>query len=185
MIGEFLRQVTTALDTNEIPYMLTGSIASSMYGVPRATNDIDIVVAPNRQQLLSLVQLFKRLGLTVEPNIALQALKTRNMFNVIDFQRGLKVDLIVRKERDFSVMEFDRRETHEVEGMRLTIATPEDVLLAKLEWAKIGESEIQLRDVAGILRVQGKNLDWAYIEHWVRVLELGVQWRSAQDVAAG
>jgi hypothetical protein len=53
MIGEFLRRVTAALDTNGVPYMLTGSLASSMYGIPRATNDIDIVIAPAREQLLS------------------------------------------------------------------------------------------------------------------------------------
>jgi len=185
MIGEFLRQVTTALDLNEIPYMLTGSIASSMYGVPRATNDIDIVVAPNRQQLLRLVQMFVRLGLTVESSSAVLALKNRSMFNVIDFRKGLKVDLIVRKERNFSVMEFERRETHEVQGMRLTIATPEDVVVAKLEWAKLGESQLQLKDVAGIIRVQGENLNVAYIERWVGELGLGAQWKSVRELAAG
>ena len=60
----------------------------------------------------------------------------------------MKVDLILRKDRTFSVTEFERRETHEVEGMRLTLATPEDVLLAKLEWAKLGDSERQLEDAA-------------------------------------
>jgi hypothetical protein len=105
------------------------------------------------------------------------------MFNVVDFGRGLKVDFIVRKERDFSVTEFDRRETHEVEGMRLTIATPEDVLLAKLEWAKIGQSELQIKDAAGILQVQSDSLDKAYIEKWVSLLGLETQWKSAQQAA--
>jgi hypothetical protein len=180
MIGEFLQRVTSALDANEIPYMLTGSLASSMYGIPRATNDIDIVIAPSREQLLSIVQLFKRVGLTVAPEAAMSALQRRTSFNVIDFPRGLKVDLIVRKDRDFSVAEFDRRETHEVEGMRLTIATPEDVLLAKLEWAKIGDSERQLTDAAGIVTVQGESLDMTYIERWVRELGLEHQWAEVR-----
>lgn len=85
MIGELLQRVTAALDANGIPYMLTGSLASSMYGVPRATNDIDIIVAPTREQLLAVVQLFQRVGLTVAPETAVVAWKARTQFNVIDF----------------------------------------------------------------------------------------------------
>jgi hypothetical protein len=154
-----------------------------MYGVPRATNDIDIVVSLSLRQLLSLIQLFQRVGFAIESSIAVAAFHNKTMFNVVDFGRGLKVDFIVRKERDFSVAEFDRRETHEVEGMRLTIATPEDVLLAKLEWAKIGESELQIKDAAGILQVQSDSLDKAYIEKWVSILGLETQWKSAQQTA--
>jgi len=182
MIGEFLRRVTAALDTNGVPYMLTGSLASSMYGIPRATNDIDIVIAPAREQLLSLVQLFQRLGLTVESEAALAALRARSQFNVIDLPRGLKVDLIVRRERVFSVTEFDRRETHDVGDMSLTLATPEDVLIAKLEWSKMGDSERQLVDAAGILKMQRETLDFAYIERWVELLDLQQQWSTAQEV---
>lgn len=78
MIGEFLQQITTALDGHEIPYMLTGSLASSMYGVPRATNDIDIVIAPKREQLLAFVQLLQRVGFMVERDQALIALRDAN-----------------------------------------------------------------------------------------------------------
>lgn len=147
MIGELLNRITTALEMHGIPYMLTGSVASSLYGVPRATNDVDIVIAPQREQLLSLVQMFQRLRLTVAQEHAIAAFRDRGQFNVIDFPSGLKVDLIVRKDREFSVTEFDRRDTYEVKGMRLTIASPEDVLIAKLEWAKLatrnGRSSMQ------------------------------------------
>ena len=183
MIGELLRRITVALEANAIPYMLTGSLASSMYGVPRATNDIDIVILPTREQLMSVVQLFQRVGLTVTPEAAAAALRHKSQFNIVDLSHGLKVDLIVRKDREFSVIEFGRRETHEVEGVRLTIATPEDVLLAKLEWSKIGDSERQLIDAAGILTVQGAMLDMAYIEHWVVELGLESQWAAARALA--
>jgi hypothetical protein len=182
MIGEFLRRITAALDANGVPYMLTGSLASSIYGIPRATNDIDIVIAPTREQLLSLVQLLQRVGLTVESEAAIAALRARSQFNVIDFPRGLKVDLIVRKERDFSMTEFDRRATHEVADMSLTLATPEDVVVAKLEWAKIGDSERQLVDAAGIIKMQRETLDFAYIEKWVEALELQQQWSSVRKI---
>jgi hypothetical protein len=183
MIGELLQRVTAALDANGIPYMLTGSLASSMYGIPRATNDIDIVVAPNREQLLSLVQLFQRVGLKVTTEAAVAALRKKTQFNVIDFARGLKVDLIIRKDRAFSLTEFDRRETHEVEGMRLTIARPEDVLLAKLEWAQMGDSDRQLVDAAGIIRMQGSALDMPYIQNWVEQLGLQQEWAAANERA--
>ena len=183
MIGEFLNRITSALEMNGVPYMLTGSVASSMYGIPRATNDIDLVIAPTHAQRLSVVQLLQRVGLTVAPEAAVAALKRKSQFNVIDFSHGLKVDLIIRKAREFSVVEFDRRKTHEVEGMRLTLATPEDVLLAKLEWSKIGESERQLIDAAGIIKVQGTALDYAYIERWVESLELQTQWNAARERA--
>ena len=183
MIGEFLRRVTAALDMTGVPYMLTGSVASSMYGVPRATNDIDVVVAPTREQLLSLVQLFQRVGLVADVDTALAALRTKGQFNVIDFPKGWKLDVIVRKDREFSAIEFERRETHEVEGMRLTIATPEDVLIAKLEWAKMGESERQVADAAGILKMQGATLDRGYIRRWVTALGLEEQWNAARATA--
>jgi hypothetical protein len=180
MIGEFLRRITAALDLNGIPYMLTGSLASSMYGIPRATNDIDIVIAPSREQLLAVVQLFQRLGLTVASEAAVAALRNKTDFNVIDFSNGWKVDLILRKDRPFSITEFDRRETYDVEDIRLTLAQPEDVLIAKLEWAKSGNSERQLDDAAGILRMQAEKLDRTYIEHWVEALELNDQWDAVR-----
>jgi hypothetical protein len=183
MIGDFLRRVTAALDLAGIPYMLTGSLASSMYGIPRATNDIDVVIAPSRDQLVSVVQLFQRLGLTVATEAAIAALRNKTDFNVVDFAHGWKVDLIVCKDREFSATEFARRETHEVEGIRLTLAQPEDVLIAKLEWAKRGESERQLEDAAGILKMQGRALDRDYIERWVHSLDLADQWRAVQERA--
>jgi len=180
MIGEFLLRVTAALDMSGVPYMLTGSVASSMWGIPRSTNDIDIIVAPTRPQLLSLLQLFQRLGLHVDPESALSALRKRDQFNVIDFPNGWKVDFIIQKEREFSAAEFDRRQMVETEGMHLTIASPEDVLIAKLEWAKIGDSERQLIDAAGILRMQSEKLDTSYIERWVEALDLQEQWKAAR-----
>ena len=183
MLGEFLRRIAAALELHAVPYMLTGSLASSMYGIPRATNDVDIVIAPSREQLLSLVQLFQGVGLTVDLEAALAAFRARSQFNVIDFDEGWKVDLIIRKDREFSVTEFDRKETHDVAGMRLTLARPEDVLLAKLEWSKMGDSDRQLQDAAGILEMQGDALDLRYIERWVEELHVEQQWSAAQEKA--
>jgi len=183
MISEFLRHVAAALERSNVPYMLTGSLASSMYGIARATNDIDFVIAPARDELEAFLQMMQRLNLHVRREDATAALRNGTMFSVIDFANGWKADLIVRKERAFSQVEFTRRESHEVEGIRLTIATPEDVIVSKLEWAKASESERQLVDVAGILRMQRDNLDFPYIESWVRSLGLETAWEAARAKA--
>ena len=162
---------------NHVPYMVTGSLASSVHGEPRSTNDLDVVIAPTRDQLFSLVQLFKRVGFYVRWEEAEAALRKRDMFNVTDLKNAWKADLIVRKARDFSVSEFERRESVEIDGLNFVITSAEDILLAKLEWFKIGESERQLADAAGIIRIQGERLDTA------DALELNDQWRQARALA--
>ena len=182
-IDDFLRRICAALDLNHVPYMVTGSLASSIHGEPRSTNDLDVVIAPTRDQLFALVQLFKRVGLYVRWEDAEKALTKRDQFNVVDFANGWKVDLIVRKAREFSLSEFDRREPAELDGLHFVIARAEDVLISKLEWFKMGESERQLNDAAGIIRVQGERLDIAYVERWIEVLGLGEQWKRALQLA--
>jgi len=164
--------------------MLTGSVASSIYGKPRSTHDADFVIAPTRDQVLAFVVLCKRHGFYASTEEATAALQARTQFNIIDFTNGMKADLIIRKTRDFSVIEFERRSEVELPDLSLVIATAEDVLIAKLEWAKIGESELQIADAAGMIKMQGDALDLTYVEHWVESLGLQEQWRSAQEKAA-
>jgi hypothetical protein len=94
------------------------------------------------------------------------------------------VDLVLRKDRAFSASEFERRQAARIFGLAVFVATPEDTILSKLEWAKLGESERQLRDVAGILAIAGPTLDRAYIERWLGELGVGALWERAQREAA-
>ena len=180
-IEDFVRRVRALLETAGVPYMLTGSVASSVYGIPRSTNDVDFVIAPTREQISVLVSLCKRVGLYASLEEAAAALKARTQFNVIDFANTWKADLIIRKVREFSVTEFERRSEVELESVKLMVASPEDVLIAKLEWAKLGGSERQLSDAAGILQEQGEALDLPYIERWVDSLSLQEQWRVVRE----
>ncbi|HMC64579.1 MAG TPA: hypothetical protein VKI65_06545 [Gemmataceae bacterium] len=100
------------------------------------------------------------------------ALRNRSTFNIIDFQSGWKADLIVQKDRPFSREEFDRRKTENLSGLQVPIVSPEDVILSKLEWSKISESERQIRDALGVAVVQWKILDKEYLRKWAE--ELGV-----------
>ena len=163
--------------------MLTGSLASSMWGIPRATNDVDFVINPIREELYILARLFREADLYFPRERIDEAFDNRSDLNVIDFSNGWKADLIIRKDREFSVTEFRRRAEATVEGMHLHIATPEDVVIAKLEWWTISPSERQINDVAGILQVQRDNLDLEYIERWIELLGLTEPWNEARGRA--
>lgn len=179
----FFKKVVSALEQAQIPYMVTGSFASSAHGVVRGTNDIDIVIAPSSAQLRTLIAQFPNDRYYADEYDALDALQHASQFNVIDFASNWKVDLIIRKPRAFSRTEFDRRRRHVISGVSVYIASPEDVLIAKLEWAKMGESDRHIEDAAGIVATQGANLDRSYVERWVEELELQRQWQRALERA--
>ncbi|MFZ4811169.1 MAG: hypothetical protein ACOYL9_07480 [Ilumatobacteraceae bacterium] len=172
-LGELLQLVTGRLDDIGIAYMVSGSAASSVYGEPRTTRDIDIVVAVDTDSLTALFDSFATDDVYVDrPATKSVEVEPGAMFNVIDLLDGWKVDLVVRKDRPFSRAEFDRRSMVDVLGCRVTIASAEDVLLAKLEWSKAGASSRQFDDAVGIVRVQRDQLDMAYLHRWAT--ELGV-----------
>lgn len=181
---EVFRRVLGAIEAAGIPYMLTGSFASSYHGTPRATQDIDLVIAPERQHLSRLYRMLPAQEYYMDEAAAIEAYEREGQFNIVDLASGWKVDLIVRRSRPFSRTEFDRRAVVEFEGLQVPIATAEDLLLAKLEWAKIGESERQIEDAAGILRIRAGELDMGYIRLWVRELDLESQWERARRAAA-
>lgn len=180
---EFLRRLVTALDRIEIPYMVTGSFASSAHGRVRATEDIDVVIAAGPQQLSDLIDEFPPDRYYVDKSAALEALRQQSQFNIIDVESAWKADLIIRKEREFSRTEFERRRAYLINGLPVYLATAEDVLIAKLERARTGGSERQIEDAAGIVESQRENLDTAYVERWVRDLDLDDQWRKAREIA--
>jgi len=170
---EALFDLVRLLERLGIPYMVSGSVASSYHGRPRLTHDADIVVDPTSDQLDALVQSLIDAGLYVDGARARDALRRRLQFNVIDPRTAFKIDLIVRKDRPFSREELERRQAVDLSpGVRVAIASPEDTILSKLEWArKVGRSEKQIDDAAGVLAVN-PGIDRAYVERWAG--ELGV-----------
>lgn len=177
---QIFQRIVVALEDAKIPYMLTGSFASSYHGTPRATQDIDLVVAPTPERVRRFVSSLPRSEYYVDEEAALEACAQESRFNVVDLDSGWKIDLIVRRARPFSRTEFDRRIAVDMEGMRLYVATAEDIVIAKLEWAKRGESRRQIEDAAGILRIRRGELDLPYIHRWVEELRLEDQWNLAR-----
>jgi hypothetical protein len=178
-----IRRLLAALDSSGVPYMLTGSFASSFHGAPRTTQDIDVVIAPTLGALFNLLKEFPQDRYYVSRDAALQAFGSESLFNVIDMTSGWKIDFIVRKSRPFSLTEFERRLKADLLGTSLYVASAEDVIIAKLEWAKMSESERQLDDVAGIIRTQLGSLDLSYVDGWVASLALQTQWDTARNKA--
>jgi len=179
-VDSILTRLRTALEAAGVPYMLTGSFASSLHGAPRVTHDVDVVIAPTLGSLHQLLKQFPDSEYYVSREAALQAYGAESMFNVVDFETGWKVDFIIRKSRPFSLEEFGRRQAAAIDGNPIVVASAEDVVIAKLEWAKLGESERQVRDASSILATRGEDIDVVYIERWVEQLDLWEQWQKAK-----
>jgi hypothetical protein len=165
-----LAAIVSELGRFEIPHMLAGSFASTYHGDPRTTNDIDLVIDPTREALEGFVR-----GLDPERFYV----STETALNVVLLDSGWKADLILRKERPFSRAEFERRQPAEIAGVAVFVATAEDTIVAKLEWARAGESERQLRDVIGFVEVSGERLDREYLARWIAELGLEALWERA------
>lgn len=182
-VAEVFRRIMTTLDQAGIAYMLAGSFASAYYGAPRTTQDIDLVVEATPGQLRTFVQLLSGNEYYVDLDTALEAHRRQSLFNVVDMATGWKIDLIIRKSRAFSEEEFRRRNRVDLQGVALFVASAEDVVVSKLEWAKLAQSQRHIEDVAGILRMRWESLDRAYLEKWILELGLTTEWNDVRRAA--
>ncbi|MDO8141656.1 MAG: hypothetical protein Q6358_09165 [Candidatus Brocadiales bacterium] len=171
---ELLRKVIQTLDDAGIQYMVTGSVASSLQGEPRSTHDIDLVVAIERTDAKKLVKAFPSPRFYLDEESITDAINRQGMFNLIDVTSGDKVDFWILTNEPFDQSRFARRCAEEVSGMRITVSSPEDTILAKLRWAKLsGGSEKQFTDALRVYEVQFGKLDMDYLHSWAK--RLGVE----------
>ncbi len=168
---DLLADCLRRLNRLELPYMLTGSMASNFWGVPRTTHDLDFVVTYERESAAGIVAAFDD-DFFLEESAVLNALAKPYMFNAIDRRSALKVDFWVLRRDGFEQQMFARRLRVTLFGEPAWIATAEDSLLHKLYWNRITPSERQLGDAAGIVAVQGADLDRDHLERWARALDL-------------
>jgi hypothetical protein len=164
------------LEKHEVPYCLVGSLATSAVGIPRATIDADLIAKFTPNNLTKAVESFGASGFYVSLHAAEDALRRKGMFSIIDLATSFKVDIYILGPRPFDQEEFRRRVGRRISpesDRQLTMATPEDLLLSKMEWYELGNrvSDRQWRDLLGILKVQ-KSLDWEYLEKWAESLGL-------------
>lgn len=175
---ELLRRVVGSLEAVGLRYLVTGSMATSLYGEPRFTNDIDVVVDLPLDRLEELLRQFPADEFYLSEESARRAIQRRTQFNVIHPRSGLKVDLMVAAGDAFDQSRFSRARTlHPAPGFQAIFAAPEDVIVKKLEYYRDGGSDKHLRDIAGVLEVSGKEIDRDYISDWAERLGLSEIWQ--------
>lgn len=182
--SELLANVIHILDQNQIGYMVTGSVVSSLQGEPRASHDIDFVIDIQPSAVKPLAQAFSMPDYYLDEDTMYEAIRHRSMFNLIDVQNGDKVDFWMLTSEPFDQSRFSRRYPETVMGTTFLVSRPEDTILAKLRWAKLsGGSEKQVTDALRVYEVQYKQLDLDYLEQWARQLDLTELWHALTQQA--
>lgn len=169
--------MTLALQELGIAYQIGGSVASSAYGVARTTIDADVISEIEERHVDRLVN---RLSdeYYIDGDMIRQAIGSQGCFNVIHLKTMIKVDVFVRKDTAYDRTAFSRRRmetlTDAPDSPPVYLASPEDVVLHKLYWYRLGDhvSERQWNDLMGVLRVSGARLDMAYMRRWSRDLQV-------------
>ncbi|TAE55993.1 MAG: hypothetical protein EAZ87_19215 [Nostocales cyanobacterium] len=157
-----------------ISYYVSGGVASSIHGEPRSTRDLDLVIEINQTQIDLLVKTLESSGYYC-PAGAVEDLQSGygNMLNITHTETIANADIYITDNSPFSISQMQRRVLVDVEGIpNFWIASAEDIILQKLRWGKGSKSEKQWRDVLGIVKLQGENLDYDYLAEWVEYLDL-------------
>jgi hypothetical protein len=177
---EVFSEVIRRLEANHFPYMIVGSIASLVYGEPRLTKDMDLVVDIPAQNLRKMETLFPLDEFYCPPEeVMTDECVRRGQFNLIHHNSGLKIDFVFRKNTPHGTTEFARKRRIEIwPGLEAFIAAPEDVILKKLDFFREGGSNKHLLDIKGILTQT--EIDPTYLDEWVGKLRLQEQWEAAQ-----
>ena len=167
---EVLNQITEKLNIEEINYMISGSIAVNYYSIPRMTRDIDIVVELDKKNINRFIRTLEK-DFYLDNETIKEEVVNKGMFNILHRKYFVKVDFIIRKETDFKKTEFLRKQKISIKDKPMWIVTPEDLVIAKLDWARESLSEIQLGDIRKLIK-SISDLDWKYINDWIKKLDL-------------
>ena len=161
------REARAILDRLGIEYLITGSMASIVYGEPRFTNDVDIAIRAAPDQAARLARAFPEPDWYASPQAARAAASSHTQFNVIHPASGLKIDFMIPSDDAFNRSRFTRGRVFPVTPDSSAVyASPEDVIIRKLQFYKLGGSEKHLRDIRSMIRTSATDIDFAYITSW-------------------
>jgi hypothetical protein len=171
--------VASVLERLGIPWLVGGSLASSLHGIPRATQDVDLVARLELEDLAAFVNALRE-DFHLDPETIREAIRQRTSFNLIHLGTLLKVDIFVARADAASLAQMDRRRAFEIgpnPPRRLIVASPEDTIAQKLYWYRLGDevSDRQWSDAMGVIRVTGSRLDLDYLRQaaaWLGVPDL-------------
>lgn len=173
-----IRPFVDALDELGIPYLIGGSVASSVFGIARSTMDVDMVAAVTLSNVAPLTKRLESVYYISEIAVK-EAVERNSSFNLVHLETMMKIDVFVLKGRSFDREAFRRRRKDRLDSdsseRTYYISSPEDIIINKLEWYLKGgrESERQWNDIIGILKVQGDSLDLMYCKKWAKQLAVG------------
>lgn len=179
--------VARQFDALRVPYLVGGSVASGLHGEPRLTQDVDIAAVMREEHVEPLIKALQG-PFYVDDYLIRSAIRRRGIFNVIHIRSSNKVDVHVLDPNAFQQSQLERAKRmklREDDDELVPVTTPEDIVLQKLLWYRKsdGAFDRQLRDIAGVLKLQGEKLDLGYMRSWARELELSelleAQLRSA------
>lgn len=169
MIEELLKYTCGQLEKKNIEYMLSGSIAMTIYATPRFTRDIDIVINLKKEDVNSFISIFTD-TFYINNNTVLEEIEKKGMFNVIDQNSGYKIDFIIKKETDFRNEEFRRKVYKPIFNFNAWIVSPEDLFISKIIWIQSSPSDMQMSDLRAL--INHKAIDKKYISDWCTKLKL-------------
>ena len=177
--SELLHFLARALDELQLPYFVTGSTVTIFYGEPRFTNDIDVVVALPESMVAVFCGRFPEEEFYVDQAAVRDAIRRRSQFNIIHPGSGLKIDVIIPPRSEFNQSRFNRaRRVRAGLDWDASFASPEDAIIKKMEYFREGGSDKHLRDITGVLRTSGADIDKEYIELWATELGLMEIWQA-------
>lgn len=176
--NEFLLDAVSHLENLDLPYIVTGSMASMFHGEYRLTHDVDIVIQIEPWQVDDFCAEFCPPMYFTQPESVTQAIARKDQFNVIAPTAGFKIDFMIAEESTFDRLRFRRAEVHRVVGKRTArFASPEDIAIKKMVYYREGKSEKHIRDIVGLL-AHCENFDREYAEHWVGLFGLTEIWTA-------
>ena len=164
--------VIEALERSAIPYALTGSLASIVWGRPRATYDADFVIALRAADVDRLLAVFPVGEWYLDREKPLEAVRDQGECNAIHMASATKIDFWLKNDRPADALRFARRRREKLAGVDCWVLSPEDTILAKLEWSALSPSERQTQDIAGIIEIQAGRLELDYLREWADVLQV-------------
>lgn len=181
---KLLIKVLNLLNENQIDYMITGSLVSSIQGEPRATHDVDILVNLTQATIPAFIKAFMPPDFYLSESAIKEAIQHKSMFNLLDTTEGDKVDFWILTDEPFDQSRFTRKYEEKILGLSMKISTPEDTILMKLQWTKLsGGSEKQFTDALRVYEVQYMNLDLSYMEAWSQTLQIKELWEKLKQEA--
>lgn len=170
----FLVHLGSILEQLKNDYFVTGGFAVSVWGRPRSTFDVDIVIALKETDVPVFAKAMRALGehVYIDEDMMRDEIRRGGEFNVIDPTSGLKIDFFIMKDDQFSRMQNIRKRQINIDQQIIYFVSPEDLILSKLVWAKKSGSQRQLSDVKSVREMMKDELDWGYISEWTKKLNI-------------